>query len=31
MLEQVYGLDPDTAKIQETLLRKTKEMNDKKK
>jgi len=31
VLETVYGLDPETAKVQEVLLRKTKEMNDKKK
>ena len=28
ILETVYGLDPETAKMQEVLMRKTKEMKD---
>ena len=28
VLESVYGLDPETAKLQEVLLRKTKEMQE---
>jgi len=31
MLETVYGLDSETAKVQEILLRKTKEMKDEQK